>query len=128
MKYNRTLVFLIISLIFMISSCQNSTDEKIEFIYENGNRKVEIQILNGNDYLEYDEPINTNFVFTNIEPQNYHIYGAGIRILGINDGIVKTEIRVPKDYLENDTLPVMVRYGSGSNEVREFKIPIKIVE
>ena len=97
-------------------------------IYENGNQKVEIRILNGNDYLEYNEPTEMNFVLTNIEPNTFSVYGAGIRILGTKDGTLKTEIKVPNNYLENDTLNVKVRFGKKPEENHEFNIPMKTTE
>ena len=111
-----------------IYSCGNSKTEKTELVYENGNQKVEIQILNGNDYLEYDKPIETNFLLTNIELNTFSVYGAGIRILGTKDGTLKTEIKVPNNYLENDTLNVKVRFGKKTEENHEFNIPMKTAE
>ncbi|MCG2432229.1 hypothetical protein [Aequorivita xiaoshiensis] len=99
-----------------------------ELIYENGIQKVEIKILNGNDYLEYDKPTKTDFVLTNIEPKTFSVYGAGIRVLGTKGETMKTEIKVPINYLETDTLNVKIRFGEKPEENHEFNIPMKTTE
>jgi len=99
--------------------------EKTNLIYENRNQKVEVQILNGNDYLEYEKPTETNFVLTNIDPKNFSVYGIGIRVISINERTMKTEIQVPINSLETDTLNVKVGFGKSPEENHEFNIPIK---
>ncbi len=128
MKKNITPKLFVIFLILTIYSCGKSETKKTELIYENGNQKVEIQIVNGNDYLEYDKPIKTDFVLTNIEPNTFSVLGAGIRVLEIKNGKMKTEINVPSNYLEKDTLNVKVRFGIKPEENHEFNIPIKTAE
>jgi len=113
---------------FTIYSCRNSETKKTDLIYKNGNQKVEIQILNGNDYLEYDKPTEINFVLTNIEPNTFSVYGAGIRVLGTKGGTIRTEIKVSNNHLETDTLKVKVRFGEKRKEKHEFNIPMKIKE
>jgi len=125
MKKTLLLKSFIIFLTLTIYSCGNSETNKTELIYENGNQKVEIQILNGNDYLEYDKPAETHFVITNIEPKTFSVSGVGIRVLGTEGGTLKTEIRVPNNYLETDTLKVKIRFGKKPEENHEFNIPIK---
>ncbi|MCL8009468.1 hypothetical protein M8845_18755 [Gelidibacter japonicus] len=128
MKKNILIKSIIIFLTLTIYSCENSKTEKTELVYENGNQKVEIQILNGNDYLEYDKLTETNFMLTNIEPNTFSVYGAGIRVLGTKNGTMKTEIKVPSNYLETDTLNVKVRFGIKPEENHEFNIPMKTAE
>ncbi|NGX85403.1 hypothetical protein [Aequorivita sp. KMM 9714] len=125
MKKNILIKSIIIFLTLTIYSCENSKTEKTELVYENGNQKVEIQILNGNDYLEYDKLTETNFMLTNIEPNTFSVYGAGIRVLGTKNSTMKTEIKVPINYLETDTLNVKVRFGIKPEENHEFNIPMK---
>jgi len=128
MKKNLLLKSFIILFTLTIFSCGKSETKKKELIYENGKQKVEIQIPNGNDYLEYDKPNETNFVLTNIEPNTFSVYGVGIRIIKIKDGTMKTEIKVPSNYLETDTLSVRVRFGKKPEEKHEFNIPLKTAE
>jgi hypothetical protein len=128
MKKNLLLKSFVIIITIAINSCGKSETKKSELIYENGNQKVEIRILNGKDYLEYDKSTKTNFVLTNIELNSFSVYGAGIRILGTKNGTMKTEIKVPSNYLDTDTLNVKVRFGKKQNENYAFKIPMKTAE
>ena len=128
MKKNLLLKSLIIFLTLTIYNCGNSDVKKTELIYENGIQKVEVKILNGNDYLEYDKPTKTDFLLTNIELKTFSVVGVGIRVLGMQDGIMKTEIKVPNNYLEKDTLNVRIRFGKKTEENHEFNIPMKTVE
>ena len=91
-------------LILTLISCTESKKNSSEFIYENGESSVEIKILNGNDYLTYDTPTRTDFEWKNIDPKISSIFGFGIKMLGTKNGITKTEITVPSNYLESDTL------------------------
>ena len=128
MKKNILLKSFFIFISLTIYSCGKSGTKKTALIYENGKQKVEIQILNGNDYLEYDKLTETNFVLINIEPTMFSVSGAGIRVLGTKNGTMRTEIKVPSNYLETDTLNVKVRFGKKPEENHEFKIPMKKVE
>jgi hypothetical protein len=118
----------IIFLTLTIYSCGNSETKKTELTYENGDQKIEVQILTGNDYLEYDIPTKTNFILTNIDFRNFYVIGVGIRVLENQNGIMKTEIKVPSNYLESDTLNVKVNFGEKSKERIEFNIPVKTAE
>ena len=118
----------IVLLTLTLNSCGNSETKKTDLIYKNGSQKVEIQILNGNDYLEYDKPTETNFVLTNIEPNTFSVYGAGIHVLGTIDSTMKTEIKVPNNHLKTDTLKVKIRFGEKREKKHEFNIPMKIKE
>jgi len=119
---------IIIFLALSIYSCRSTEVKKTPFIYQNKNRKVEIQILNGNDYMEYNKPTKTNIVLTNIEAKTFSIYGTGIRILEIKGGTIKTEIKVPQNHLATDTLNVKIRFGKKVKENHDFNIPMKKME
>ncbi len=97
-------IFIYGILILTLNSCGESKKKTSEYIYENGKSSVQLKILNGNDYLIYDTPTRTDFEWTNIDPQTGYIVGIGIKMLGTNDGITKTEINVPSNYLKTDTL------------------------
>ncbi|PKG42809.1 hypothetical protein [Psychroflexus sp. MES1-P1E] len=123
--------YLTIILILLFVSCQNSISDKVEFICENGNKKITIEIENGMDFLTYNKPSKTNFVVTNIDPVNLRIAGPGITILGTNKDktAMQTEIKVTTNYLENDTLNIKVWYDNeDSQKVCEFKIPVNKAE
>lgn len=87
---------------------------------------MELKILNGNDYLTYDTPIRTDFEWKNIDPKTCSIFGAGIKMLGTENGITKTEINVPSNYLESDTLNIKLRFEiNGEKTGTEFNVPLK---
>lgn len=109
------------SLIFNEAKTKSST-----YVYENGNSKVELKILNEHDYLVYDTPTQADFIFTNINPQTISIYGTGIKILNCENNSAQTEINVPNRSLKNDTLPITLNFEvNGSKTTTQFKIPIK---
>jgi hypothetical protein len=109
-------------------SCQNSKSDKVDLICENGNKKIKIEIESGMNFLTYNKPTKTNFIVTNVDLINLRILGPGITILGTNKDktAMRTEIKVPLNYLENDTLIIKVWYDNNDIEKRcEFKIPVK---
>ncbi len=119
----RTLLFGL--LILILNSCMESKKNS-KFIYENGESSVELKILNGNGYLTYDTPIRTDFEWKNIDLKTSSIFGTGIKILEMQNGITKTEINVPRNYLESDTLNIKLHFEiNGENIGTEFNVPIK---
>lgn len=118
---------IILILIFTLISCKNSKKDKVELVYENGIEKIAIEIENGKDFLIYDQLTKTNFIVNNIDPASLLIVGSGIRILGTdnNNTTVQTEIKVPSDFLDKDTLTIKVRYGEGYKKGPDFQIPMK---
>ena len=136
---------LIILIVFYIYNIEKSNSELFEmnrelifeklnkvmsssnrFIYQNGNQKIEMKLLNGKNYLVYDNSTETEFIITNIELKDIIVYGAGIRIIGNSEGKLKTEINVPKNYTESDTLTVKIKIKE--KEKLEFNIPLKSTE
>jgi hypothetical protein len=120
----RILIFGLLILTF--NSCSESNKNTSEFIYKNGESSVELKILNGKNYLIYDAPIRTDFEWKNIDPKTGSIYGLGIRILGAENGITKTEINVPSNYLESDTLNIKLHFKINGEKIgTEFNVPIR---
>ena len=127
MKYYSLPLFLILSLV----SCKYSIPDKVELICENGNKKIAVEIENGMDFLSYNISSKTDFVVTNIDPINLRIAGPGIKVLGTNKDktAMRTEIKVPANYLDNDTLNIKVWYDNEDNQkVCVFKIPVRRAE
>lgn len=119
-------IFIFGILILTINSCGESKKKTAEYIYENGESSVRLKILNGNDYLIYDTPTRTDFEWTNIEPKTSYIVGTGIKMLGTKDGITKTEINVPSDYLKTDTLNIRLRFEIKGEKIdKEFNVPMR---
>ncbi|MBT0609200.1 hypothetical protein [Aequorivita echinoideorum] len=128
MKKIKFLKSIIIFISLTIYGCEKPETKISELIYENGNKKIEIQIQDGKDYLEYDQPTETNFVLTNIAQNNFYVIGPGISVIQNKNGIMKTQIKVPRNYLETDTLNVKVSFGKKPEENHEFNIPMKTAE
>ena len=111
--------------ILILNSCSEPKKNTSEFIYENGESSVELKILNGNDYLTYDTPIRADFEWQNINIKTGSIYGVGIKMLGTENGITKTEINVPSNYLESDTLNIKLHFEiNGEKTGTEFNVPV----
>lgn len=125
MKKNIFRKSIVIFISLTIYGCQKPETRETELIYENGDKKIEIQIQDGNDYLEYDQPTETNFVLTNIPSNEFYVIGPGISVIQNKNGVMKTQIKVLRNYLETDTLKVKVRYGKKPEDVHEFNIPMK---
>ena len=129
LKQMKHYFFLVLA--FSLLGCQNSRADKVDLICKDGTKKVTVEIENGQDYLIYDQPLKTNFIVTNIDPINLRISGAGIKILGTNKEKtgMRTEIKVPANYLKNDTLNVKVWYDNeDKSKLCEFNIPVKKAE
>ena len=127
-KYKMRYLFLAFIIIFSLQSCKNAMSDKVDLVYEDGNKKIEIEIENGMNFLTYNEPRKTNFIVTNIDPIDLRIVAPGITIIGTNKDktAMRTEIKVPLNYLESDTLNIKVWYDNDDNRKKaEFKIPVK---
>ncbi|MUP43448.1 hypothetical protein FLP08_12755 [Gramella aestuarii] len=119
-------LFLLGLLFLNLNSCSESKKSTSDFKFEKGESSLELKIVNGNDYLTYNKPIRTDFKLENIDPNTLSIFGAGIKILTIENGITKTEINVPDNYLESDTLNIKLRFEINGKETKtEFNVPIK---
>ncbi|CAL2083129.1 hypothetical protein [Tenacibaculum sp. 190524A05c] len=116
----------IIVLILTLFSCSKLTKENSKFIYSKGEHSIELKILNGNNHLTFDTPLRADFEWKNINPKTGSIYGAGIRILGTENGVTKTEINIPSKYFQLDTLNIKLLFEiKGEKTTTEFNIPIK---
>jgi hypothetical protein len=121
---NRILLagFLIVTLI----SCEENKKLRWEYRYENRESIIKMKILNGNNYLIYDTPTRTDFEWINIDPKTSSIFGAGIKMLGTENGITKTEINVPSNYLQSDTLNIKLRFEiNGEKTGTVLYVPVK---
>lgn len=120
-------VLLTIGILFLLlNSCKENKNEYTNFIFENKNKKIELKILNGNDYLIADYPTKVDFILTNIDPTKTLIFGRGIKILESENGITKTEINFPSYYLSQGALEVQVRFKDGDKfSIAKFRVPVK---
>ena len=118
--------FLLGLFILSLNSCTESTKKTSKFIYEIEESSVQLKILNGNDYLTYNTPIRVDFEWKNIEPETVSIYGAGIKLLGINNEVTQTEINIERHHLISDTLDIKLSFElNGQKTSTYFNIPVK---
>lgn len=126
MKELNKVSVIILVLVLTLIGCKNEETKKVDLVYENGIEKIVVEIENGKDYLIYDQPTKANFVCTNIDPISLIVSGPGIKLLGTkNKTTMRTEINVPSDYLEKDTLTIKIRFGKNRKKEHQFNIPMK---
>ena len=131
-KWNELLVwssasfFLMLMLVFTSMGCNTNRNDVVNLIYENGNEKITVKFETGQDFLVYDQPTKTDFILENIDPITISVMGPGIKVLGTRgENKMRTEIKVPSNYLEKDTLIIKIRYGENYGKACEFQIPVK---
>ena len=120
-------ILLIIGIMFLlVNSCKGNKNDTNNFIFKNKNQKIELKILNGNDYLIAGNPTKVDFIFTNIDPKATFILGRGILIKESKNGITKTEINVPNNYMKISILDVQVRFKDEDKiSIARFSVPVK---
>ena len=78
------------------------------------------------NFLYYGISTKADFIQSNIDQNSLMVLGAGIRIVGGSEGILKTEINVPENYLEIDTLNIKIKFEKSGKEFGHvFKVPLK---
>ena len=121
------------NLIFIISvtllSCGKAEKPENRYKFEHRSSGVEMKILNGKNFLVYDEPTLVIFEWKYIDKYSWIILGSGIRILNYHNNITETEIKVPSNYLKNDTLRIDLRYVSQDDTIKTvFNVPVRYME
>ena len=125
--------YLNIILVLVLTSCKEDQErtESYLYVFEKGNSAVTLKILNGNDYLIYDEPTKVNFEWKNVDNYSGQIIGAGIKIAGFksnskNIRVTETEITPPSHYIKNETLDILLKYQVENKPVEaKMFIPLK---
>ena len=120
MKRIKSDILLALLAMFTIINCGTATD----FTHKDGNQKVVLDFENGKKYLEYGKSTKVDFLLKNIKVDDFKVIGVGVRIIGINDGTLKTEIKVAEKERKDNILNVRIEYGENKKE-HNFKIPIK---
>ncbi len=116
-------------LMLTLTFCSKPLKNAQQYFYENGESSVEFKILNETNSLTYDTPIRANFEWKNIDIKTSSIYGEGIKILRTQNGITETEINIPSNILESDTLHIKLQFEIDDLKTEtEFKVPIKNTE
>ena len=119
---------LIVSTLFIFLNCSNEKKTNPMSI-KIGDKKVELKVENKKDYLVYDEPVEAEFVFTNIDiNKGWTIMGRGIKILNSKKSSVITEINYYSQKSETDTLTIIVDFDGSEENDKKFKtikVPVK---
>lgn len=119
-------IFISIILFLTLNSCSESKEKSNKNIYKNGKSSVQLKILNGKNFLIYNTPTRVDFEWKNIDLRTTSIYGLGIKILEADDKTTKTEINVPRNYLDKDTLSIKLNFEVNGKDINtEFTIPLK---
>ena len=117
------IVFGIITL--TLASCGNKTQS--DFIYSNGDKKVEVVLENNAEFLVVGEPTRANFETKNIDNHNFMIYGPGIMVNQSDQDGFRFTITPIEETLEKGKLEIRVieKIETGENFSHTFLIPVK---
>jgi hypothetical protein len=127
MKNNIVVFLSVLLLTFFLVNCNNSKPKTKKFVYEIEDSKVEMKIENGKDFLYYGTPTKTDFIMYNIDRSSLSVIGGGIRIVDIDEERFKTEINVPENYFDNDTLNITIIFKKNGKKFKHiFLVPLKI--
>ncbi len=118
----RKIVLIKILIFLTLFSCKKSNNTQSKLVYNIGNQKIEIEISNRNNYLEYNKPTITDFILTNIEPNKFSVSGCGIRMLKVINNKVRTEINVPNQCGIENKLNIKVKF---EDKYHQFNVPVK---
>ena len=128
-KRNTILNFFYIGLFtLLLFGCgQKQSENTNEFIYDNGNKKIELVLEGGKHHLIIDKPTKANFVTENIDHAKFTIVGAGIRRITQKNSDYDWEITALKRHLTNGKLQIrmMERIENGVNLSAEFLVDVK---
>ena len=145
---NRTLNLIIYGIFTLIlSSCGNKTDKKVDteietqtelktdtgsetdsdFVYSEGNKKVELILENGVKFLEVGKPTKADFPTENINDQRFMISGPGIMVNRKDRDEFRFTIIPIEETLVNGNLEIDVTESleNGENFTHKFLVPVK---
>jgi len=129
----------------ILSSCVNKTDKKADtesrsefkmdadketesdFVYSKGNKKVELILENGVEFLEVGKPTRADFPTENINNQRFMINGPGIMVNTKDRDKFRYTITPIEGTLVNGNLEINVTeiVENGDNFTHKFLVPVK---
>lgn len=113
-------------LFLIVNSCSEGKQSASNFIFTQGESRVELKIVNGNNFLFYDTPTKVDFEWKNINIKTGSIFGTGIKMLGSKNNITSTEITIPRNYLNTDTLYIKLQFEINGEKIEtQFNVPVK---
>ncbi len=104
------------------------TETQSEFVYSNADKKVEIVLENGAEFLVVGEPTRANFETENINNQRFMIVGPGIMVNQADKDSFRFTITPIEKTLVDGKLEIRVteRVENGENFTHKFLVPVKI--
>ena len=147
---NQTLNYIIFGLFALIlSSCGNKTEKKADdgidkqtelivetakenqsgFVYSKADKKVEMVLENGAEFLVVGQPTRANFPTENINNQRFIISGPGIMVNQADkDGFRFTITPIDKTLVNgNLEIVVMENVENDENFTHKFIVPVKSI-
>lgn len=122
----KVLHYIVYGIITLTSaSCGNKTQS--DFVYSKADKKVEMVLENGVEFLVVGQPTKANFVTENIDNQKFMIYGPGImRNRADNDGFRFIITPIEKTLVDGKLkIQVTEKVDNGENFTHTFLVPVK---
>lgn len=106
-------------------SCGKET--KSEFVYSKADKKVEMVLENGVEFLVIGKPTKANFETENIDNQNFIVVGPGIMVNRADKDGFRFTITPIGETLVNGKLEIRVFESTedGENFSHKFFVPVK---
>ena len=103
------------------------TKTQTEFVYSNADKKVEMVLENGAEFLVVGEPTRANFETENINNQRFMIVGPGIMVNQADkDGFRFTITPIEKTLVDGKLeIRVTERVENGEDFTHMFLVPVK---
>lgn len=116
---------LLLSLIFALVIFAEQDD----FIFQNGNQKLRLELENKKRYLNWNTKTKIKIHLENIDPQKMAFSAPGLTLLRNENTSTSSTLQITPDktLIKNDTLKLFVRgtVQEDSIFVHQFKIPIR---
>jgi hypothetical protein len=75
-------IFLIVSILFLLSSFTENSPKGLNYAFKKGNRIMKLEFDTNNKYLELNKITTLKISFENISVNSFSIHGVGIQISG----------------------------------------------
>ncbi len=114
----------ITGLIFLVFYGCNNNQKTPNFVYDDGNNKIEFIIDNGKNYLIFGKPTKAKFIYS--EGIIFSVFGPGIKVLAPSENTMNVEITTIDGTLIDDELKVEIRAKNRNNIfTHSFGIPVR---
>lgn len=109
------------------SRISSETEYQSKFVYSDADKKVEMVLENGAEFLVVGKPTRANFETENINNQRFMIVGPGIMVNQANKDGFRFTITPIENTLVDGKLEVRVTelVENGENFTHKFLVPVK---